>query len=86
MTREILKSHRSHSWAALSGWSYIPTDAEIALWDRFEFEGRLTRKGWRPWEDKRFDPFSPSHMETETERRERLARREQLKRRFHITD
>lgn len=32
MVREILKNHRSHSYAALAGYSYIPTDADIILW------------------------------------------------------
>ncbi len=48
LTREILRDHTSNSFAALAGWSYTPTGAEIALWDQMELEGRLKRKGYRP--------------------------------------
>ncbi|KFI92433.1 hypothetical protein BISA_0833 [Bifidobacterium saguini DSM 23967] len=86
LTREILKDHRSHSYAALAGWSYIPSDGEIALWDRMELEGRLKRRGWRPWADRHNDPFAPVHVETRETRERRLERRSRLKQRYHITD
>lgn len=85
LTREILKHHTSHSWAALAGWSYIPTGMETAIWDQYELEGRLKRHGWRPWAASR-DPFAPTRVEPDDARRARLERRERLKRRYHIDD
>lgn len=32
MTREILKNHHSHSFAAIAGYSWIPTDADVISW------------------------------------------------------
>lgn len=32
MTREILKNHQSHSFAAIAGYSWIPTDADLIAW------------------------------------------------------
>lgn len=46
---EILKNRQSHSYAALAGWHYIPTGAEIAMWDGLEADGRLAHPRWRPW-------------------------------------
>lgn len=59
LTREILRDHTSNSFAALAGWSYTPTGAEIALWDQMELEGRLKRKGYRPWTDHRTNWLDP---------------------------
>ena len=84
LTRELLRDHTSHSFAALAGWAYAPTGAEIALWDRYELEGRLRRPGWRPWLERRNDPLRPA--EPETARRERLARRRRLNAFYHITE
>lgn len=86
LTRQILRNHTSHCFAALAGWTYTPTGAEIAMWDMFELEGRLQREGWRPWTDRHADPFAPTRLETSQARKERLERRELLKQRFHITD
>lgn len=86
MTREILKDHTSHSWAAFNGWTYTPTAAEQALWDRLELEGRLKRKNWRPWTDPRNDPFGTRRTETRAEHAARLERRHRLNQRFHITE
>lgn len=86
MTREILRERTSHSYAALAGWTYIPTGAEAALWDRFDLEKRLQRKGWRPWADKSRDPFREERMETAARRGERMRRRRRLRERYHITD
>ncbi|AKV55077.1 hypothetical protein BACT_0488 [Bifidobacterium actinocoloniiforme DSM 22766] len=86
LSREILRDHTSSSYAALSGWSYIPTGAEIALWDQMELEGRLKRKGYRPWTDQRADPFRLDHMEGTRQRRERLERRKHLQDTFHISN
>lgn len=84
LTREILRDRTSNSFAALAGWSYIPTGAEIALWDQMELEGRLKRKGYRPWADSRSDFLESPNPETGEQRRERLKRRDRLKDRYHI--
>lgn len=86
LTREILKDHTSNSFASLAGWAYVPTGAEIALWDMMELEGRLKRKGYRPWADPRNDFLREPNLETSSQRRERLERRSRLKKRFHIDD
>lgn len=86
LTREILKDHTSHSYAALAGFAYIPTGEETAMWDRYELEGRLKRKGWRPWTDRRADPFRSARMESTGEHEQRMERRSRLRQRFHITD
>lgn len=85
-TREILRNHTSSSYAALAGWSYIPTGAEIALWDQMELEGRLKHKGYRPWTDARNNLFALSRQETSQQHAERLARRKRLQDTFHISD
>lgn len=84
LTREILRDRTSNSFAALAGWYYIPTGAEIALWDQMELEGRLKRKGYRPWADSRSDFLGLPNPETGEQRRERLERRDRLKDRYHI--
>lgn len=86
MTREILRDHTSHSWAALNKWAYIPTAVELAMWDKFELENSLKRKHWRPWTDPRNNSFKPQPVETSSEHAQRMARRDKLKQRFHITD
>lgn len=84
LTHEILRDHTSHSYAALAGWSWIPTGTEIAMWDRMELEGRVKHKGWRPWAAIP-DPLAAAKQETGEERAARLERRDRLNRRFHIT-
>lgn len=84
LTREILRDHTSNSFAALAGWSYTPTGAEIALWDQMELEGRLKRKGYRPWTDHRTNWFDPPKQETAKARQARLERRRRLQDTYHI--
>jgi hypothetical protein len=84
LTREILRDHTSNSFAALAGWSYTPTGAEIALWDQMELEGRLKRKGYRPWADRRTDPFRRPATETHADYEARMARRKRLNDHYHI--
>lgn len=86
LTHEILHDHTSHSYAALAGWSYIPTGAEIAQWDQYELEGRLKRKGWRPWTDKTADPFRTESLKADTSQKEREKQRERIRARFHIAE
>ena len=85
LTREILRDHTSNSYAALAGWSYTPTGAEIALWDGLEMEKRVRRRGWRPWKDVP-DPLRAKPMEDPRRRAERLRRRQRLRERYHITE
>lgn len=85
LTRQILKDHASDSYMALAGWSYKPTGAEIAMWDRFELEGRLKRRGWRPWTDRRADQFPETHTPSKAEQTIRAERRARLDRQFHIS-
>lgn len=84
LTREILRDHTSNSFAALAGWSYTPTGAEIALWDQMELEGRLKRKGYRPWADRRTDMFRRPATETHADYEARMARRKRLNDHYHI--
>ena len=84
LTREILRDHTSNSFAALAGWSYTPTGAEIALWDQMELEGRLKRKGYRPWADRRTDMFRRANTETHADYEARMARRKRLNDHYHI--
>ena len=84
LTREILRDHTSNSFAVLAGWSYTPTGAEIALWDQMELEGRLKRKGYRPWADRRTDPFRRPATETHADYEARMARRKRLNDHYHI--
>ncbi|MEE8739047.1 MAG: hypothetical protein SOI66_09110 [Bifidobacterium sp.] len=86
LTREILRDHTSASYAALADWSYTPTGAEISLWDQFELEGRLKRRGWRPWTDRRTDQFRRTKQETDSEHQARMQRRRHLNEVFHITE
>lgn len=86
LTREILRDHTSSSYAALAHYSYIPSGAEISLWDQFELEGRLKRRGWRPWTDSRTNQFGETKQETDSERQARLTRRHRLNQVFHITE
>jgi hypothetical protein len=86
LTREILREHTSASYSALANWSYTPTAAEISLWDQFELEGRLKRKGWRPWTDPRTDQFHQTKQETDREHKARMERRQHLNEVFHITE
>jgi hypothetical protein len=86
LTRELLRDHTSSSYAALANWSYTPTGAEISLWDWFELEGRLKRRGWRPWTDPRTDQFRQARQETDQERKARMERRHHLNEVFHITE
>ncbi|PJM72332.1 hypothetical protein CS006_10365 [Bifidobacterium primatium] len=86
LTRELLRDHTSASYAALAGWAYTPTGAETAMWDRLELEGLLKKRGYRPWKDRRNDTLRAHRLEDPRKRRERLARRQRLKDRYHITE
>ncbi|MDK6350059.1 hypothetical protein [Bifidobacterium scardovii] len=86
LTRQILRDHTSDSYAALAGWSYTPTGEELAMWDRLELEGRLKRRGWRPWTDKRADQFGATRQQSPAERAQRMRRRHRLNQRFHISE
>ena len=85
MTRELLRDHSSHLYASLAGWAYIPSGAEIAKWDQLELEGRLKRKGWRPWLEPKTDMARASTRHARP-RSEREQARELLRDRFHIKD
>lgn len=83
MSRRAVREHsRSHVWAAIAGYSYIPTAEEMSLWDRAEAEKRTGKpRGWRPWKQKAADPFYIPSAQSE-QRRDK--EREELNRFYHI--
>ena len=75
MSRIAVREHsRSQVWAALLGYSYIPTPEEISVWDTAEAEKRTGKpRGWRPWKQKNADPFHVEPLRDEEQRkRERV--------------
>lgn len=83
MSRRAVREHsRSHVWAAIAGYSYMPTAEEMSLWDRAEAEKRTGKpRGWRPWKQKSADPFYIPSAQSE-QRRDK--EREELNRFYHI--
>lgn len=80
LTREILKDHSSHSWHALCGDVYDPTDVETIAW------ALLGKRHERPpWQDTRHDPLHAVAGPHRLTRRQREDR-ERLKAYFHIQD
>lgn len=49
-----------------------------------KLEGRLKRKGYRPWADRRTDPFRRANTETHADHEARMARRKRLNDHYHI--
>ena len=82
---ELLRDRTSRLYSSLAGWTYSPTGAEIAQWDRLELEGRLKRKGWRPWLDERHAATRRRAMSRRTQA-DRQASRQRLRDRFNFTD
>lgn len=60
-TKAILMDHNSRCWAVAVGAWYIPTGEERMMWDQAEAEKRIKGKSkdYRPWLDRKLDPFSP---------------------------
>jgi hypothetical protein len=85
LTREILRDHTSHSWHALAKSAYVPTAAEMALWDELAMSKKLRKKTYRPWTDSRNDAFRPTHR-AHLLTAEQKRGRELLKEKFHIQD
>lgn len=83
MSRRAVREHsRSHVWAAIAGYSYIPTAEEMSLWDSAEAEKRTGKpRGWRPWKQKASDPFYITSTQSEEQR---VKEREELNRFYHI--
>lgn len=81
---ELLKERDSHCFANLAGYSYIPAGAERAYWDDLEISGKLKKKGYRPYSDKRSDLLRRMALSQSTGREN--AEREKLKKFFNIQD
>lgn len=81
---ELLRERESHCFACLAGYSYVPSDAERAYWDGLELSGKLKKKGYRPYADKRSDLLRRMALRQSTSREQ--AEREKLKKFFHIQD
>lgn len=72
LVRELLREHDSHSYAALAGWSYVPSEVERAVWTLIPKKDGYER--YEPWTDPkndimRPDPQSIAHDEAWEERR-----------------
>lgn len=81
---ELLKERDSHCFAILAGYSYVPTGAERVYWDGLELSGKLKKKGYRPYADKRSDLLRRMALSQSTGREN--AEREKLKKFFNIQD
>lgn len=84
---ELLRDPRTHTYAAIQGWSYVPSAAEVAGMDQIEMWANAKRarntvpiRLDRPWETRRRDveegPRTP-----DPQRAERRARLDQMTRR-----
>ena len=85
LTKEILKDHLSHSYATLAKFAYVPTAAEMALWDELAMKKQLRKRNYRPWMDKQNNLFKPTHNPHYLTAKDREARAK-LKEIYHIKD
>lgn len=81
---ELLRERESHCFARLAGYSYVPSSAERVYWDGLELSGKLKKKGYRPYTDKRSDLLRRLALRQSTGREQ--AEREKLKKFFHIQE
>ena len=81
---ELLRERESHCFAVLAGYSYVPSSAERVYWDGLELSGKLKKKGYRPYSDKRSDLLRRLALRQSTSRE--TAEREKLRKFFHIQD
>jgi hypothetical protein len=54
---EILRDKSSHSYAALAGWSYVPSPTERAIWTLMP--KREGKEDYLPWTDPKQDILRP---------------------------
>lgn len=60
----LLDDHTSHTFAAVAGWSYVPSPQEVAFYDELDVKIAMNRgknqpappRTKRPWEQARKEP------------------------------
>jgi len=85
LTKESLRGHLSHSYAALAKFAYVPAAAEIVLWVELVRKKQLRKRTYRPWMDKQNNLFKPTHNPHYLTAKDREARAK-LKAIYHIND
>lgn len=79
----LMSDHSSHTYAAASGWAYVPAPAEVAFYDELDVKLAMNRgknqpvpaRVKRPWEEKRAAAVVPRNDPETLARRDRLNER-----------